>query len=307
MEIKDFKDDLFDAVWRHSKKLFWPSFMLAILAGIVMMAVMIPVIYALFPASLFNKLATMQDDPMIFSQPQEMIDFATELFSGMLWNIVVFSLIAILLVVLIGSWICRVGFGISKMRLEGDNNWMGAIGKSFDHTLVKTVKGYLFITVFYYLLVIGVYLFLGLLVTAGINLGLILLLYLMLIFMVLVLVSRYIIVLPGIVIGNMEVRESIRFSLTHMTMGRALKLVGSMFAAIIGILIVTVIISLLMNLILGKEGIANAGFSLVLNIFLMTFFIAFALAASAGLFYRYGNFEGAEEATSPEDHLLTEE
>jgi hypothetical protein len=82
---------------------------------------------------------------------------------------------------------------------------------------------------------------------------------------------------------------------------------GIVIVAIIAIFIVLIIVSLVANLVLGTQSSANTVFSVISNVFVNALFYALAIAGSAGLFYRYGDFEGADESSSPEDHLVTGE
>ena len=303
MEIKDFKDDLWNAVWGHAKKLFWPSLFLTILAGIVFLLVLVPSVYLLFPQAFLFQIG-MTFGGMNPANQQEMILEVVELLKGMLWTIAAFYVIILATVVVLGSWTSRVSYAISKRQIEGDNNWMGVIGHSFDHKLIKSLQATIFIMLAYLVMVIVVWGIMGMLISSGFSIALAVLLYLGLIFMVLVFLSRYLLVLPGVVIGNMGLRESIRFSMQNMTMGRSFRLVGTLFIAMIAVMIVIIIISLVLNLILG-QGTLNSVVTLLLMTIINTLFFAIAIAGSAGLFYRYGNFEGADEAASPEDHLVT--
>jgi hypothetical protein len=144
MEIKEFKDDLFDAVWRHGKNLFMPMLVLNVISSAVLLGILIPVFLAFFPLDVIAKF-TVFLQPQNMSDQQELILFLQEFMMDNLSQMVTFIFIAMVLSILVSSWVSRVGYSVSRGRLEGESNWWGQIGKSFDRTLVQTIKGVLVI------------------------------------------------------------------------------------------------------------------------------------------------------------------
>jgi hypothetical protein len=304
MEIKEFKEDLFDAVWRHSKKLFLPSVFMTIVSLILFLIVILPAVLVLFPKGFMFQMAS-TFGPNNMGDPQEIAQDLIGLLQGMVGIMVVFYLIILISMILIGSWVIRVSYTISKRNLEGESNWFSVIPKSFDSVLKKSMQASTMIMGIYLAVVLVVYSICGLLLSAGISFGLVFFMYFLFIIIAYAALSRFVLVLPGIVIGKLGLRDSVRFSLSNMTLGRGFKLVGVIFLATLAAVIIFVIVILLANLIWGP-GTLNSLLTLLLMLFMNSFFFAFAIAGSAGLFYRYGNFEGSDENTSPEDHLITE-
>lgn len=113
-------------------------------------------------------------------------------------------------------------------------------------------------------------------------------------------VLRFAIVAPAITIGGLSIKEAFQFSLRNISWGRGFKMVFIIFVACIAIFIVMLLITLIFNLIAGNGTIGNILSNFIFLIIMATT-SSLMIAASAGLFYRYGSFE--EEVTAGDDHI----
>lgn len=289
MDLQLFKDNFYDAVYQHTRKLFWPSMGINILTLLVIALTLIPLFFNLFPDEVIKKMMTL---------PKTMEDMtrnssAMESFAkDHLTEFIIFYVSAVVVGLLLWSYATRIGYDVSKRQLEGDHSWFGLLFSSLDRKFIKMAGFALVMTIMGFAAMF--------LATSFARFGVIL--FFLSFIAMLAYLLRFILAGPAIIIGDMTVLEGMRYSARVMGWGKSFKLLFFIFVAMIVVVITALIISLLTGLILGN-GVTGNVVGNFLVFFINAAVFSLMIAGSAGLFYRYGNFETPEESGNPEDQV----
>ncbi len=292
MEIRDFKDNIYDATSEHAKKMFLPVLASVLLTSVLFAMVIIPLAMKMFPSDLIEKFTNLSQDFKDIKANQAQM---SGLIKDNLSAFFTVYIVAVVLGLLTTTYTLRYGYQISKNQLEGEANWAKQLFGIFDAKFVATFLALLLIGIVY----LGLFVLVGNLARFGVIaffIGMI---------VVFAYILRFALVAPAITIGGLSLKEAFMFSLRNLSWGRGFKLVFVFFVACIAIFIVMLLIMLILGLVAGKGMLGNI---LSNFIFLMIMAIASALAVSgsAGLFYRYGNFDQVIEDQEDTAEPLTE-
>jgi hypothetical protein len=291
MEIRDFKDNIYDATGEHAKKMFIPVLATVLLTSVLFALAIIPLAMKLFPADLIEKFTSLSQD---FNNIKANQVIMSGLIKENLSAFFTVYIVAIVVGLLASTYTFRFGYQISKNQLEGNNNWSRQLWNIFDSKFIST---------FIALVLIGViYMGLFVLISNVARFGILAFFIGMVVLFAFVL--RFAIVAPAITIGGLSIKEAFQFSLRNISWGRGFKMVLIIFVACIAIFIVMLLITLIFNLIAGNGTIGNILSNFIFLIIMATT-SSLMIAASAGLFYRYGSFE--EEVASGDDHTTASE
>lgn len=293
MQLQFFKDNFYDAVYQHTRKLFWPSMAISVITAIVMLITLIPLFFNLFPEEVRTHM-------MNLPQSMEDMEQNSKVMEGFMQDhlkeFIILYVAVFVVGVILWAYGLRVGYTISKRQMEGEYSWSDVIFRSFDNKFVRLVL--------YTVIMIVMGLAAMILASSLARFGIILF------FLAMVLVSVYLLrfAMAGsaIVIADMSVTEAMRYSAQSLGWGKSFKLLFFIFVALIAAGVIAMLISLLVGLILGA-GLAGTIVSNFILLFVNASVYGLLIAGSAGLLYRYGSFEEPEETSGTEEGVsLTE-
>lgn len=293
MQLQFFKDNFYDAVFQHTRKLFWPSMGISILTALFMALTLLPLVFNLFPQEVIQQLMSMPQTMDDMKQNSEKME---AFFKDNMAEFVIFYIAAMIIGVFLLSYGLRVGYAVSKRQLEGENSWFGLMFTLFDKKLLK-MMGFNLI-----MMILGIASLV--LATSFAQVGVIVFFLALVVFIAYIL--RFVMAAPAIIIADMDIREGMRYSVQTMGWGKSFKLLFFIFVVSIAAGVTAIILSLLMGLILG-QGIAGNIASNFLLLFVNAAVFALLIAGSAGLIYRYGSFETPSEPKNPEDKVSLKE
>jgi hypothetical protein len=286
-----FKDQIVDAVINHSLKLFKPFIGVYLIYSLIAVVVLLPIILFIMPPEIieiFQDIALngKQPDPFLFEDldPNIFLDRLPQVISG--------AVLLLGLALILTSWHYNWAFKVSKSMIEeGKPNLQATLKASFDGGMWRILGLSLLIVLIY----------LGGVLILALSAALLPVLAFILFIPVIMLLLRYILAYPATVTAEMPIMEAMRFSWSHISWGRAgkLLLVGIVF------MVVLILLSLLSTLIttLAGAGVIASVLNILIQVITGTLVLAFTIAGLNGLFYRYGEFE-LESEQAEGDHLI---
>lgn len=292
MEIRDFKDNIYEATGEHAKKMFLPVLATVLLTSVLFALAIVPLAIKLFPPDLIDKFTSLSQD---FNNIKANQAIMAGLIKENLTAFFTVYVVAIVVALLATTYSFRFGYQISKNQLEGEYNWAKQLWNIFDAKFLTTFLALVIICLVY----IGLFV----LVSNVAHFGILAFFIGMLVLGAYIL--RFTIVAPAITIGGLNLKEAFLFSLRNISWGRGFKMVFILFVACIAIFIIMLLISLIFGLIAGN-GMAGNIISNFIFLVVMASSSALMIAGSAGLFYRYGSFEEATDVEDGEDISIGE-
>lgn len=285
MEIRDFKDNIYDAIGEHAKKMFIPVLATVLLTSILFALAIVPLAMKLFPADLIEKFTSLSQD---FNNIKANQAIMAGLIKENLTAFFTVYIVAVVVGLITTAYTFRFGYEISKNQLEGEQNWSKYLLNIFDAKFISTLVALVLIGIIY----LGLFVLISNVARFGI------LAFFISMVVLFAYLLRFTIVAPAITIGGLSIKEAFLFSLRNISWGRGFKMVFILFVAGIAIFIVVLLISLIFGLIAGNGMLGNI-LSNFIFLIIMAISSALMIAGSAGLFYRYGNFE--EEVPAVEE------
>ncbi len=288
MQIRNFFENFYDAVFQHTRSLYWPSFVINIITSVVLLATLLPLVFNLFPQDLIDLMFQGAQDMETMKENSEKIGAYFEDNMAQFIGLYVGFLI---LMIILGAYSMLTGYTISKSALEGEQNWFSQIIRPNWAKMTKLMGLFALLIIMFFLT------FVGSLAVGKIH---ILLWFVFMLFLIAVFM-RFAISGPAIVIADMGITESLRYSWNKLSLGKGFKILFFGFVAMIATAIIAIIISLILGLIFG-QGLSGQLISNAVLIFVNSAVFALYIAGSAGLLYRFGDFEHDTEVslTEPE-------
>ncbi|MCB9263014.1 MAG: hypothetical protein H6607_11625 [Flavobacteriales bacterium] len=285
--IELFKNDLWNGIWQHAKRLFKPLslFVLAytiILVGLVffMMSKLIGIGF-----SEYMQMSSGGDLQDILDRSAEMNDnIAQNMANGGFLIVIVFLLV----IWAFASWIYNFLLMVSHEVLENGSASIGNVfAKSFNKKVLLTMG---------FLLMIFVMYLVGILLSTALAAVHPILMFLGII-VLFVFLTRFLGGIPAIVHGDMGVMDSINYSFRNIDWVRAIKIV----LILIAFFIVYILFLLLMGSITNLMGSAGSVLGVLVSIFVAILMAALSTSALSATFYRYAEVEYEDSETK---HLI---
>jgi hypothetical protein len=299
-----FRSQAFEGAISLFKRTLLPNFVLSLVMAVISALVIVPLTLQAMGWSL-GEFVNMNDNMQEMATKMGSENNPSDVFASMFGTMnITLMLLTMIVGVLMYSWIffAMMNLNDREIRMK-DNSFISALSSSFSGRIF-TILGFFILYALIYLAITVIYIFLiFLLMKAASVLGIIV--GFIGFFVLILFLLRFILALPAIVHGRMNVTEAIAFSMKHITwkrsgllflMGIILMIVFAVFAAILGLIFFSVI---------RKEGsdvmtlfITNQGISLISSVIIGTF----AYASLSTLYFRYSDDEVGE--TDYQDHLI---
>jgi len=146
MEIRDFKDNIYEATGEHAKKMFLPVLATVLLTSVLFALAIVPLAMKLFPADLINKFTSLTQD---FNNIKANQAIMAGLIKENLTAFFTVYIVAIVVALIATTYTFRFGYQISKNQLEGNNNWSRQLWNIFDTKFISTFIALVLIGVIY--------------------------------------------------------------------------------------------------------------------------------------------------------------
>ena len=281
----DFKGDLFSAIFEHLKVIFKP----ALLIGLVAYAISTLTTYGLLSKIGINLNELQNMSRSGGSDPEAMLDYFEGLQDTLLnglqqyWPLLVVGYLFIFLFqIYVNVLMLKTSDDIA---LGGDGHLPNMFSKVSIGMLFKVLLSY-FVFLFIVLAIIGIAI---LPIAIHRMMGLLLILTIP---FAGVLLTRLAFYFPALVIGDMGIMESIKWSFKHITWIRALKIIG------IGLVVVIVLAMIggIAGAIASAMGTIGTGLSQVINAVSSVISLAGGAALYTGLWYKFTHTEMEQDS-----------
>ncbi|MFT5724993.1 MAG: hypothetical protein ACI9JN_002116 [Bacteroidia bacterium] len=289
--IELFRNDLWNGIWQHTKKLLKPMLTPTVVVAVLSMGVFYVaylLIKPILPPEIFGGGA--------MTDPEEMAQLMLKITEAITENLVEFMgkiFIVTLLGAVLSSWYYNYALLISQRVAEDNPEDAGKPINSFGPSFIRVLGyGILLAVISTVVSVIVNYLQSFMPAIASlINLAIQL-------FLLRLFAGR-----AWIVLGNQTVMDGLKLSWEHITFVRALKLALIM---IVGFLAISLGLGLVfgLSMLIGKAGIMIAMLALVVVMYVVSVVGVAGLSAS---FYRYVEVEYEEDASAPANHIIDTE
>lgn len=289
--IELFRNDLWNGIWQHAKKLLKPMITptaIALIIGTGICYIAYLVVKPMLPPEIFQSGGITDPEQMI-----EMMEQITEAMMANLWSFMAKMFGISVLFAVLSAWYYNTALLISKQVVETEEaNPQEAISNSFGQSFVRML-GFAVI-----MAVLSA-------VVSGINSGLQSIMpgiAFLVNLLLQVILLRLFAGRAWIVFGDQSVVDGIKLSWENITFVRALKL---FLIFIVGAIAVGLMLSLVFGLSMfaGKAGVM---LFLLATIFVTYVISVVGVAGLAASFYRYVEIE-YEETNTPEDHIIDSE
>lgn len=291
--IELFKNDLWNGIWLHAKKLFKPLIIVMIVYFLVSTGLAFWGISTLFGPD-FGMILL---DPGASSDPDTIMEMSEKMQDFMMSAPQMLMLLPLVYLVLLFllAWFTNFLLMISQSVIE---NGQADLGATFQASLNSRVwRTFAFMLIGLVFLVMAVVI--AVMVTTAISSVLVGFLSF---FLVIILTTRLVAGPAAIVHGDANVAEAFGFSWTHITFGRAAKLLVVVF--VFSLLVGLVMLALSAAFKLAGNTV-NIALSIVLQIALTIVMYSLMYSGMSATWYRYADIDPVENHEESE-HLIEE-
>ncbi len=286
--IELFKNDLWNGIWQHAKRLF-RYIAIPVMAVIIMfIAISYYATQWIIESGIIPEylLEAGGDIAETMQKQQKIIEALMENLGTIAPLVIAIIVISILVV----AWILNVLLKISKSLVEtNEANVNKALSTSFDRQLVNLIGYAILLLVANWVVSYVVELLpLPSLIMFGIKI------------LVIIFFLRFFAGRAAIVIGGLGVSDSVKFSWSNIHMGRATKLFLVLFVGVIFIGLGMALVGAILSLV-GSIGTALALSSFIL---ISVFVAALLVSGLSASFYRYAE---VEYESTDEQHLIDDD
>ncbi|MBI1305379.1 MAG: hypothetical protein GC181_02060 [Bacteroidetes bacterium] len=285
--IEQLKNDLWNGIFQVTKKLLVPGLLVYLILVIVGIVSALTLFAGLFGSGLIEKIQSyfQNANPMDIQKNQDVL---MEMIKPYFTPAIIGSVIVFMLIIyLVLSWITNFMLRAGESKIVEDGRGIGEIlAKSFNRDVFR-IMGFLIV-----FQILNSTLNFIVQSIAGFNPAI----YFLVMLLVWALLFRFWAVPGAMVLGQLSLMDSIRFSWGNITFGRG-------FRAILVVIVFMVVLFLLFMLmfvfgLLGKVGgILMVFYILALEVFVFAFLFSTQIAA----YFRYADIAVVEDET---DHLL---
>jgi hypothetical protein len=291
--IEQFRNDLWNGIWLHAKRLFKPMSIVALISFIISMGLMFFVFSKILGMDGFQSMtdpANMFDMDAMQERNMAMLEY----FQGIgIGKVIGLAILTYMIGILVTAWVINFLLIISHQLIneEGLN-----IGKAFSESFSSDVFKLFALT----LIVLVVYI--GLAFVSMMLAALHFIVVFIAIMFTMAFLCRFGAAYPAIVHGKMSLSEAISFSMKNITWGRGFKII--LVLIVFGI--VYVLALLLISSLLGFIGTVGSVLSMVVQIGMSIVVYSLSVSALSAMFYRYVEVEYVD-ADAVEQHIIDTE
>lgn len=290
--IELFKNDLWNGIWQHAKRMFKPIAIIGIVYILVTTGLTFLGFYSILGGDAANELMAPGGQTLDLQSIMQRNDMVTQ---AMMENGLAIGVLSIMffvgVLVLIGSWFTNFMLMVSQRVLENESVDLGATFSASFNKNVFRIFGYSFIVAVAYF---ALGLFASLMAT--VHFGLV---FLAMIF-VLATLLRLVAGPAAIVHGDLSVSKALSFSWGNINYGRAFKLL--LVFIVLGILLALAMLGI--TAVLSMMGSIAPYAMVLLQLVMGLLMYSITYSALSASFYRYAE---VSYETTDEQHLVSDE
>jgi hypothetical protein len=275
--INQFKTTLFDTIFSVTFKIWSKVSMIYLIQLALSFIIIFPILGYLIGVDTIQNINISINE----SDPNEIIEqFQTIITDKVdLSTLTIGMFLIVIIALFISAWCYNAYFIIAEQYTYTNNtSLIHALKNSFNANVFKILglSIYLFVSTFFIFSIAS-----PIIQSSG-------LLNLVIIPGIIILMTRFIIALPAVVISNMTIIEALTFSWKNITIKRAAKILGIGVITVIALGLIIIVFQLIM-IPLAFLGIFGTIITQLFSIIVQGFFGAFIVSSLMGLYFRYSS------------------